>query len=1064
MKKSLFIFALVIFFTIQIFVPTVNVKAAGTDITGTFPFITDLKITDPNGNDLGNNISKSAEIHINYTWSIPNGQNINQGDFYTMQLPDKINIVKAIDQPIVDPGNGSTVANMYVDTDGKVTITFTDYASKHSDVHGGFLLDCHFDKDKIGNTNPVYIDFTIPSKGVIVQGPYNFQQSDPSVVKSGSYNAVTNEIAWKITINNQGVNLNNATVEDIIDNGQEFENNSVFINSSSAVDGTNYTYDSSGKKLVLNLGNITTQQVITYKTNVSADLISKVQGTYTYRNTAVLNYEDNSTPKSITSNTASVSANVKYISKSGSYNSSTKSIDWTITVNESARTITNAVVTDSIPAGLTVTPSSVKVNSAASAGYTISGQNLIFSLGDITSKQTITFSTAVDPSVFSSNVNKYYNNIVYLSGGGVPSGTSANKSITVTSNIIQKQGTDYNYATREISWKIVVNKNNIPIKNAIITDNIPIGQQYVDNSAAIDNGAPSNGFNYTDTPSDSSKTGVLTYSFPNGSSNTINDTYTITFKTKVTDLSIFNSNGSKSVHNTASIVGDEIPASGNRQSTGTQTINNTVIDKTPSYTYGNAYIDWTLNINSNYSIPIGGATITDNLQDGLSLDTSTVELYKAIVNADGSLSAGDKVTLTGDNVKYDSNTRAFNFTFPQDAGTSAYILKFTTDASKAGNYSNAVEFKNQSASGTQSNVWFSNGSGWGVGINGSITVLKVDSNDNTKKLSGAVFLIIDQYGNVKETSAATGSDGKIVFNNLKYDTDYSIKEITAPAGYNLSSEIYKFQVHNVTDEKDITYNYQDTRIKKDISFKKLGEDGNGLQGAEFTLYEDDGVTPVKDSEGADIKAVSDQNGNVIFKDAEYGNYKIKESKAPGGYLLSSSVLTVSFSGDYQNTTVTITPDSISNVLIRGRIKITKTDSASNKPLQGTTVTVYTIAGKAIAKGITGADGTVEFDNLAYGDYYYMETEAPEGYSIDTYRHPFSIVTDSVVLSDTFSDDKISGTLKIESIGENDKTISKDQILPKTGELIDNTVMIITGLLIILAGIWLISIERKNENS
>ncbi|WP_158614767.1 hypothetical protein, partial [Micromonospora sp. BL1] len=130
--------------------------------------------------------------------------------------------------------------------------------------------------------------------------------------------------------------------------------------------------------------------------------------------------------------------------------------------------------------------------------------------------------------------------------------------------------------------------------------------------------------------------------------------------------------------------------------------------------------------------------------------TDTVELYKAVVNANGTLSAGDKVTLTADNVKYDPNTREFNFTFSQDAGTSAYILKFITDVNNPGNYTNSVKFNGssliQSSPSTQNNVWFSKGSGWGVGTTGSITVEKVDSNDTTKTLSGAVFQLIDQYG------------------------------------------------------------------------------------------------------------------------------------------------------------------------------------------------------------------------------------------------------------------------------------------------------------------------------
>lgn len=1158
MKKNRpFIFAALIFFMLQIVLPSgISVKAAGTDITGKFKFINDVKITDTNGNDLGKDISKSAEIHIDYTWSIPDEQTVSAGDYYTMQLPDQINIAAAIDQPVISPSDGETVAYMHIDTNGKVTITFTDYPSGHNDVHGAFMLDCHFDQSSIGNINPVSIDFTVPGLGVIVLGPYNFQQPDPTIVKAGTYNPATDEITWTITANKEGVRLNNSTITDTIASGQKFVDNSVEINSNPAVSGTDYTYDSAVKNLKINLGDITTQQVITFRTSIHDDLAAKPQGTYSYSNTSVLNYDDNGTAKNVTSNNASVPVTVKYISKDGSYDAANKRINWTIKVNESGRTISNAVVTDTITSGLTIDPSTIKLNGDTGTDYAISGQNFTYNLGNINSLQTITFSTNIDLSVYNKNQNVNYVNTAILSGDNVPVGTSSTKTVGVSSNIIQKigagydastgiitwnivvnnnktnvaggavvtdnipigqvyvsgsakldsapiddsgytaassgdlsktgtftytflnpfsdihtisfqtriinprvtqanysgnysntvnfknvdinqstsgsrsvssqiiskTGAGYNYATREITWKLVINKNQMPITNAVITDNIPAGQEYVDNSATIDNSAPAGGFSYTPITGDPSKTGALIYVFPYGSGNTIHKTYTITFRTRITDLSIFNTNGTKTINNTASITGDEIPSDGNRSSTGTQAVNSTVINKTPKYSYGNAYIDWTVNVNSNFNIQMSQATITDKLQDGLSLNTDTVELYKAAVNSNGTLTAGAKVSLTGENVKYNPDTREFDFTFSKDAGTDPYILKFTTDVVKPGNYSNTVEFKgvstNQTASGTQSGVWFASGSAWGTGISGSLTVIKVDSNNTENKLSGAVFQLYDQYGNIKATSAPTGSDGTAIFKSLKYDINYTLKEITPPAGYNLSSEVYAFQVHNAAGQNDITYNFKDTKIKGNIQFTKTGEDGKGLQGAEFTLYENDAATPVQDSQGKNITAVSNQNGKVQFSGVDYGTYKIKETKAPEGYTLPPVIISASFSGDYLNTKITVTPDTISDSRIRGSIKITKTDASTSAPVPGAAITVYTSDGYQVGsglQGITGTDGTVEFDNLAYGNYYFQETNAPEGYVLNTDKHPFSIVDNGVILKDSLSDIRITGGIKITKI-------------------------------------------------
>lgn len=42
-------------------------------------------------------------------------------------------------------------------------------------------------------------------------------------------------------------------------------------------------------------------------------------------------------------------------------------------------------------------------------------------------------------------------------------------------------------------------------------------------------------------------------------------------------------------------------------------------------------------------------------------------------------------------------------------------------------------------------------------------------------------------------------------------------------------------------------------------------------------------------------AISDKNGRATFKDIDYGNYTIKETKAPKGYILSEKQLEVNFS-------------------------------------------------------------------------------------------------------------------------------------------------------------------------
>ncbi|WP_315115499.1 SpaA isopeptide-forming pilin-related protein [Clostridium intestinale] len=1172
MKKKRFSMVTAIFTLIMqiisIIQPVRGLAATGKDVTNTFDFITGISLTDNNGNALGANVAKDAEVRINYTWSIPNridGQDldVNSGDYYRLQLPQEIKIYSAINSNINDT-SGNRVATMNINTSGLVTITFTDYPSTHSNVVGNFYASSRFDSTKIGTNNPIPIEFTIPGIEEPTIVKVDFAQANPSIQKDidGGYSAATDEITWKITINKENVNVDSASIEDTIQVGQNFVPGSV------KVDGildnsSNHSYDSDNKKFVYNFGDITTQKVITFKTSIHDDLAAKGQDTYTYSNNATLKYTEKGSPKSVTSSTKSVSVPVKLISKSGSYDSENKRINWTITVNESGRTINNAVVSDPIPDGLTLDQSTVKVDGVNGSNYTISGQNFTYNLGNITSQKVITFSTNVDSAVYNSNTSPTYTNKATLTGDGVASGTSANIGVgvptniirkegdgydastgiitwkitvnsnltnvgagavvtdtipsgqtyvegstsiddttngsfttlesgqvvytfnngfnktyvitlktqvtdvnkfranytgsfsndakvvapsinqtttgtqSITSNVITKSGTNYNYLTRELTWKIEVNNNKMPITNVVVTDAIPAGQQYVSGSASIDDSTKG----AFDSDSNISSTGLLKYTF----NSQINKKYTITFKTKIIDLSIFNTNGNKTVYNTASITGSEIPTTGVANSQGNRAINNSVVNKASAYAYGNSYIDWTVKTNSNWNIDLSNATITDSLPIGLELDTDTVELYKAIVSStDGSLTQGNSIELTGDNVKYDPVTRKFEFTFPADAGTNAYILKFRTNTTRTGDFSNTVEFKGsgvqQSSTNSRTGVWFSVGGGSATGDTASIKLIKYND-DGSKKLSGAVFQLIDKYGNVKATSAATGSDGAVTFSKLKYDRDYSIKEITAPTGYKLNSSVYTFQIKTGLNQgttydssdgvlkysssdntnKIVTYNYRDSIFKGSIEFYKNGVDGV-LQGSVFTLYTEDGNTVVKDSSGNNITATSESDGKVLFTNIPYGKYKIKETSAPTSYSIYKADITAdltTISGDGQS--VHASPYLVFNTKIKGSVKITKTDEETGAKIQGASVAIFDNNKEQIRNAkSTDANGQVQFDNLEYGNYFYQEISSPDNYVLDNTYHSFKIEADSTSSNPqalSFTNRKVKGNISFTKVGE-----------------------------------------------
>ncbi len=66
-------------------------------------------------------------------------------------------------------------------------------------------------------------------------------------------------------------------------------------------------------------------------------------------------------------------------------------------------------------------------------------------------------------------------------------------------------------------------------------------------------------------------------------------------------------------------------------------------------------------------------------------------------------------------------------------------------------------------------------------------------------------------------------------------------------------------------------------------FQKVDKDSHPLQGAEFTLYNEDGTEAIKDETGNPLTSTADANGYVWFEDLADGKtYTLKETKVPAG--------------------------------------------------------------------------------------------------------------------------------------------------------------------------------------
>ncbi|MDE5649365.1 MAG: hypothetical protein K2I33_05630, partial [Oscillospiraceae bacterium] len=159
-----------------------------------------------------------------------------------------------------------------------------------------------------------------------------------------------------------------------------------------------------------------------------------------------------------------------------------------------------------------------------------------------------------------------------------------------------------------------------------------------------------------------------------------------------------------------------------------------------------------------------------------------------------------------------------------------------------------------------------------------------------------------------------------------------------------------------------------------------------------------------------------------FDEIIFGNYLVKEIKAPTGYVLSDETFPVIISEDGDLIEITI-----KNEKIRGIVEIEKYDSMTDERLSGAEFTVYVDKnenGKVDNDEQYGVleeveTGLYRLENVPYGNYYLKETKSPDGYYIDDIYYSFKIENNGEVVkitnndsSDRFVNQKITTTTTV----------------------------------------------------
>ncbi len=305
-------------------------------------------------------------------------------------------------------------------------------------------------------------------------------------------------------------------------------------------------------------------------------------------------------------------------------------------------------------------------------------------------------------------------------------------------------------------------------------------------------------------------------------------------------------------------------------------------------------------------------------------------------------------------------------------------------------------------------------------IYGTWTINKTDADDGTKKLQGVVFGLYDESGDLIE-SKTTDANGQVVFEKLKLDVAYTVKEITPLDGYLVNNTVYS--IKNTPGNNTFTVDYaseitnvENTKEKGSIQITKSEADAAGdptatvLSGAVYTLY-DSNKKPITDENGTIVTATTDGSGIAKFENLKWDTYYVRETVAPSGYAIDTAYYQAVLTSDNVYT-MERTNVKLSTVAPFVSFKFRKLgynpDGTSSVVLPGAVYGLYNTNDPTtpVAKAISDSNGYVYFMNITYApdnssnadtfyDFYIEEESAPTGYVLSAERYSIDIDTEFV---------------------------------------------------------------------
>ena len=309
---------------------------------------------------------------------------------------------------------------------------------------------------------------------------------------------------------------------------------------------------------------------------------------------------------------------------------------------------------------------------------------------------------------------------------------------------------------------------------------------------------------------------------------------------------------------------------------------------------------------------------------------------------------------------------------------------------------------------------------------------------------------------VVHKSYFTDENGYLILPESLKCGNYRIEEVSAPDGYTQNTQYVEikvdkntaYQMDSVSGDAIITVTYENHPVKGKLVIHKSGEtlksfkkdfvyEETSLEGAEFEIYaaediftpdhqvDEQGNRHVIYAKDTLVKTVTtNKNGEAVIKDLPLGKYRVKETKAPAGFVLNPDSQEVSFIYKDQNTPEIEEKLEFSNERQKVELSVEKQDAETGKALKGATFGLYnkeaiSSGDKVVVKADTllqeitsNEKGKAAFTlDLPLGRYYVKELQAPAGY----------VTSDEILEFDATYQGQDVKTIKLKSVKKNQPT-------------------------------------------